>query len=226
MVNSRLIIAHRGASAYEKMNTIAAFKKAIEMKADMIEFDVRKTKDNKIIIFHDSRINNAKISELKFKRLIKIKKDIPKLEEALKILKNKTKIDVHLKEEGYEKEAIKIILKYFKEKDIVICSEFPDSLKRTKEINEKIRTGLILNYNLKNFLTSFGTFSKKEIFDCEADYIMPKWQLVNILFLTRAERFKIKVFPWVVNDKKLAERFLKKDIIGGIVTDIPDLMQD
>ena len=34
------IIAHRGASAFAPENTLAAFQKAIELKADGIEFDV------------------------------------------------------------------------------------------------------------------------------------------------------------------------------------------
>ena len=49
----KLIIAHRGASAYAPENTLGAFKAAIEMGADMIEFDVRKTKDNVLVLNHN-----------------------------------------------------------------------------------------------------------------------------------------------------------------------------
>lgn len=41
--------AHRGASGYAPENTMDAFRKAIEMKADGIELDVHLTKDLSLI---------------------------------------------------------------------------------------------------------------------------------------------------------------------------------
>ncbi|MBA7511593.1 Glycerophosphodiester phosphodiesterase [subsurface metagenome] len=49
-----LIIGHKGASAIAPENTLKAFKKAIELKADLVEFDIHKTKDGEIVIIHDS----------------------------------------------------------------------------------------------------------------------------------------------------------------------------
>jgi glycerophosphoryl diester phosphodiesterase len=52
-ISQTLVIAHRGASAYEPENTLAAFEKAIEMKADYIETDVHQTKDSVLVLMHD-----------------------------------------------------------------------------------------------------------------------------------------------------------------------------
>ena len=52
-----IIIAHRGASNIAPENTLKAFKKAIELKADFIEFDVLETKDGKIVVCHDEEIS-------------------------------------------------------------------------------------------------------------------------------------------------------------------------
>lgn len=49
-------IAHRGASAHFPENTLLAIKKAKEMGASWIEFDVNVTKDNVPIIFHDETL--------------------------------------------------------------------------------------------------------------------------------------------------------------------------
>ncbi len=54
--NSPLIIAHRGASALAPENTLASFKRAIEDGAEGIEFDIRLTKDDVPIVFHDSHL--------------------------------------------------------------------------------------------------------------------------------------------------------------------------
>ncbi len=51
-----LIIAHRGASAHAPENTIAAFQKAVEDRAQGIEFDVRLAKDGVPVVFHDATL--------------------------------------------------------------------------------------------------------------------------------------------------------------------------
>lgn len=53
------IIAHRGASGYAPENTLAAFKKAIEMGAKEIEFDVQLTKDGQLVVIHDYYLNRT-----------------------------------------------------------------------------------------------------------------------------------------------------------------------
>ena len=47
------IVAHRGASREAPENTLAAFAKAIEIGADMIEFDVRRAADGRLVVSHD-----------------------------------------------------------------------------------------------------------------------------------------------------------------------------
>src|SRR3954463_10063616 len=52
-------VAHRGASGYAPENTIAAFDKALDMKADYIEIDVQRSKDGKLVIIHDTTVNRT-----------------------------------------------------------------------------------------------------------------------------------------------------------------------
>ena len=47
------ICAHRGASRAHPENSLAAFATAIEMGADMIETDVRRTPRGKLVLHHD-----------------------------------------------------------------------------------------------------------------------------------------------------------------------------
>jgi glycerophosphoryl diester phosphodiesterase len=70
-----IIFAHRGASHSSPENTLAAFEKAIKFNADAVEFDVKLTKDQQVVIIHDNsldrttngsgRVNNHTLSELK-----------------------------------------------------------------------------------------------------------------------------------------------------------------
>jgi alkaline phosphatase D len=47
------VIAHCGASGYAPEHTLAAYEKAIQMKADYVELDLHMTKDGELIAVHD-----------------------------------------------------------------------------------------------------------------------------------------------------------------------------
>ena len=53
------ICAHRGDSEFFPENTLPAFRSAIAKKAEMIEFDVARTKDGKLILMHDERVDRT-----------------------------------------------------------------------------------------------------------------------------------------------------------------------
>lgn len=54
-----LVAAHRGAGSFAPENTLAAFCVAVELGADYIEIDVRKTQDNVNVILHDSTLDRT-----------------------------------------------------------------------------------------------------------------------------------------------------------------------
>ena len=68
-----MIVAHRGASSLARENTIESFKKAIEIGVDMIEFDVRRTKDQALIVHHDELMAGKPVKELTYDEISKDK---------------------------------------------------------------------------------------------------------------------------------------------------------
>lgn len=59
MANQPLIIGHRGASAVAPENTLAAFKRAIQVGADGVEFDVRLAGDGVPVVIHDETLKRT-----------------------------------------------------------------------------------------------------------------------------------------------------------------------
>jgi len=53
------VTGHRGASATAPENTMAAFRRAIELGADGLEFDVQRTSDGQLVVMHDAMIDRT-----------------------------------------------------------------------------------------------------------------------------------------------------------------------
>jgi glycerophosphoryl diester phosphodiesterase len=219
----KVLIAHRGARTYFRENTLEAFEKAIRLNADMIELDVRRAQKNLFVVYHDEYINEKPIKDLAYEDICKFTRlKVPTLDEVLELTRSRIKLDIEIKEEGYETEVVNFILKFLKEDEFVITSFNDNSLKIIKEVFPKIRTGLILGKsNPKN---PFGTwiselFPFKRCQKINVDFLVPHWRLLNLGFLRRAGKHKLPVFVWTVNEANLILKFLRDKRIDGIVTD-------
>ena len=146
-----LRIGHRGARAYAPENTLASFKKAMEIGVDAVELDVRKTKDNQLVVIHDAdvkRTTNSEglVSELTLKEIKSFSADgekIPTLDETLDFLDKKVKVFIELKETGIEEQTLSIVHAKGLEKNVVIISFLEEALKKVRESDKDIETGLI-----------------------------------------------------------------------------------
>ena len=85
-----LVIAHRGASRDEPENTLAALRRAIELGADYVEFDVQATTDGELVVVHDPV--SSSLAELRAQR-----PDVPTLEEVLTACAGRVGLAVELK---------------------------------------------------------------------------------------------------------------------------------
>jgi glycerophosphoryl diester phosphodiesterase len=226
----KLIIAHRGASSDAKENTIESFEKAMASGADMIEFDVRRTKDDVLIAFHDEMIQGHSTKDLTFGAIRQMARhqgfEIPTVEEVLKWSRGKIKLDVELKEEGYEKETIERLSGYFEEDQFVITSFNDDSLRVIKERYPDIKTGLILGRDIPTYriLTRLQEyFPMKRYKKAKVDFLVAHFKLLRVGFLERARRSHLPVFVWTVNDEETIQKLLNDRRVYAIITDKPDL---
>ena len=53
------LIAHRGGRAHNPENTLAAFRHAIDLEVDWLEFDVQVTKDGTLVVIHDETVDRT-----------------------------------------------------------------------------------------------------------------------------------------------------------------------
>jgi glycerophosphoryl diester phosphodiesterase len=220
-----LKIGHRGAKAYEPENTLRSFKKAIELGVDAVELDVRKTKDGKLIVMHDadvSRTTNGKglVSELTLKEIKALETEkgekVPTLEEALDFIDKKVKILIELKEVGIEKEVLDLVKEKGLEDNVIIVSFLEEALKKVRELNKKVETGLIYVKH-KNPI--------KAALELKANYLLPLHAFTHTANIQKAHENGLKVIVWTVNDPERAKELIKKGV-DGIASDKPDIFKD
>lgn len=103
-----IIVGHKGAAGYAPENTLASFRKAIELACDRIELDVRLSKNKELVVFHDeevSRLTNGKgfVREMTLAELKKMDcaegEKIPTLQEVIDLAKNKIDLQIELKDD-------------------------------------------------------------------------------------------------------------------------------
>ncbi|MEM1169295.1 MAG: glycerophosphodiester phosphodiesterase [Cyanobacteria bacterium P01_H01_bin.35] len=229
-MNKPLIIAHRGASGLVKFeNTLESFAKAIELGVPMVEFDVRKTLDNLFVAFHDESINGIKLSDLTYQQLLDISRqkgfEIPLVEDVLKLCRGKIKLDIELKEAGYELEIVNLVKKYLDYQDYVIKSFLDAAIIAVKKADNQITTGLLLALgNPENLiLTQLSEiFPEFRLFITKADFVSPNYQLMKLGFVWRMKLMNKNIYVWTVNDEKLMAEIVNKGAFA-LITDRPDL---
>lgn len=233
-----IIVAHRGFHKIHTENTLESFKAAIG-KANAIEMDIHRTKDNKLIIYHNPfvLINNKKelIENTSFVDINNANHKIPLFEDVLKTVGRKIKFVIEIKSKGIEKDVLSLTKRYLSYNDFVIIS-FKDSvLGNMKTIDSKIRTGLIIGpYDeelgiiksiyvfLKNSFCIKSVAKKNNI-----DFFGINYRVAPLYF-NWARKNKRKIFLWTVNGEKLLSKFTDpkyQDLIEGLITNTPDLIK-
>ena len=220
------IISHRGrTSKNSKDNSLQAVSDAIDLGVDMVEVDVRRTKDSQIICFHDFAIGSIPIANLNYSEIVETNSQIPTLEQVLWLAKDKIEIDVELKESGYESDVITMVIDYFDYDSFTMKSFNLNAVKTIKETNPKIYTGMLLgsSYSFNQFLHVINeSFTCNNFNETRADFISPYYKIFEAGWLLRFSKRQIPIQVWTVNDKELLRTLINQEV-HSIITDVPEL---
>ena len=94
------VIAHRGASADERENTLPAFERAIELGADFVELDVQASADGALVVFHDLDLDRLTPlrGPLRRRPLAELREHgIPTLEDVVELTRGRIGVMAELK---------------------------------------------------------------------------------------------------------------------------------
>lgn len=184
-----LVVSHRGDWRNAPENSLQAFRNCLNMNVDMIEIDLKQTKDGHLVLMHDETIDrttNGKgrpsdytLEELRQFRLINglgrvTDHVIPTLEEVLNLCKGKILINI---DKGYDffKEVYELTERTGTTGQVVIKSSYPLSKVRQEngDVLDKVIYMLIIqldNPDAERILDEYLTISPVAIECCFENY--------------------------------------------------------
>ncbi len=217
------IVGHRGAKGVKPENTLASLSYAVEKGVDIVEVDVRRTKDNHLILLHDpdfERLTGKKIKpsdmELSYiKENIKIDgQPVATLDEALELIDGKVGMFIEIKEPETIDDVLERVLLHNALEWTAIISFYDKALIRAKELLPSIKTGLIY------FKPPGRIFDAKKL---NADFVLPYYRIATAKANYTAHKVGLKVVVWTINDKNTAKEMLKRKA-DAMATDYPEIL--
>jgi glycerophosphoryl diester phosphodiesterase len=232
-------VAHRGAAGYAPENTMAAFQKGVDMKADYIEIDVQQTKDGELVVIHDVTLDRTTngTGYVKDHTLEEIRQldagsyfapefageKVPTFEEVLDEFRGKTGILIELKATYYYPGIEQKVTEALKERNMhlpnnekIIVQSFEfESMKKMDELLPTVPVGVLTGRATdlsEEKLNEFATY---------AEYVNPSKSLVNSSLVNEVHERDMGIMAWTVRKKEEVQPLLDAGV-DGIITDYPD----
>lgn len=220
------VTAHRGASKECPENTMSAFKKAYLEGADVIELDVRLTKDKEIVVVHDAslkrilgitkNVNQVEFDEIKEQTVLQSENiednKIPKLKDVLNwAVEHHVRLNIELKANKEYEELVHKVISLVKEKDyfsnIVLASSNYEILKLIKQYDKNITTVFVTSLLYGNIedLKETDIFSVSEV-------------NVTKSLVSQVHEAGKQIYVWTVNGQENMNK-MKELEVDNLITD-------
>ena len=231
------LIAHRGASGYCPENTMASFRRALEMGADSIEFDVQQTKDGRLVVIHDVDLmriggNKRRVGAFTCAELSKIDvgewfhpsfagETVPSLEALLDLAEGRCELQLEIKNPerpyGGIEERVVNLLRSRRAWDGKVCiSSFDhESLYRVRTLSSSMRLGYLVGLARR----STALREAREL-GCESVHM--SMRQVDRAWLDGVHKDDRRVLVYTVNEHKDFER-LGRLGVDAVFTNFPDV---
>jgi len=247
-MNTPLIIGHRGASAVAPENTMAAFREAIAVGADGIEFDVRLTRDGVPVVIHDGTLGRTggvsqRIADLTWSEVAKVDvgnwfsrsfadETVPSLAELFTLFESNNstlylemKCDSAVEYEPLARACCELIAQRgLKQRVVIECFQLP-ALRIVREIDSDIQTVALFEPSISNpsVLSDQSIINKAT--DTGAVALALHHRLARKSLVQKAKDAGMHVAVWTVDDPAWLERARTIGIDALITNDPARLIQ-
>ncbi len=217
-----LVIAHRGASAAETENSLAAFRAAIDLGADAIELDVCATADGSVVVHHDETVGDAHIPTSPLERVRQQQlpngEYVPTLSEVLELVGQGPTVFVEVKtlDAGHDAALL----------EAIAAGPTPDNYHVHSFDHRIVHRLLLARDGLVGGVLS-ASYPLNPLIQLEQSGAAELWQSHELLddeLVAAVHAFGAKIIPWTVNDPARMEEFIDMGV-DGICTNYPDRLR-
>jgi glycerophosphoryl diester phosphodiesterase len=237
LMNSPIIIAHRGKSGTCPENTFLAFDQAVETGSNIIELDIQLSKDGELMVIHDrllDRTTNGKgiVAQFTQDDLLKLdagswfdkkfsNEKIPLLGEVLERYNGKIGFLIEVKypqeQPGIGRKLSTTLLNFLQIKEgnhaLIVQSFDYEFLREFNKIMPNIQLGLLIRRK--------PSLKEMKLYKNNISYLNPKYTIVTPGLIQTIHEQGMNCFVWTVRSKKVKE-ILQKLNVDGIATDYPE----
>jgi glycerophosphoryl diester phosphodiesterase len=231
------IVGHRGASGHAPENTMAAFRRAVEMGASYIETDLHLTRDARIVAIHDSTLDRTTsghgavhAKSLEELRLLDAGawfkssngesfsgEIIPTIDEILQFSRRHD-IVFYLEIKsggtwGIEHAVVGALREFGGTARIVILSFEPVVLESVHDLDSTMMTGYLCEYPAPDLI--------ERAIQVGARQLAPRGDLVTPDLVSKAHLAGLQVVTWTINEPDRMRQLIATGV-DGIMTDYPD----
>ena len=230
-----LIIAHRGASAYAPESTQAAIQTAVRLQADMIELDVQLTRDHRLVIFHDERLERTtngtgELIRQRYAALARLDagawrsprfagERILLVSQALKLIPRRCRVNLELKRTTHPQLLLRQLarcLRWTRSLQQVLLSSFhPSLLALSKRAQPRVATALLCRRH------PYQALQQALRLGCVA--LHPHASLVTPALVQQTHAAGLRLHAWTIHRLQEARRLIRFGV-DGLVTNRPDLL--
>jgi glycerophosphoryl diester phosphodiesterase len=209
------VFAHRGGHHEgPPENTFAAFERAVELGADAIELDVRRSADGELVIFHDAKLGRDPVAKLTAPELSeRAGYEVPTLAAVLAWARGRIRLDVELKEDGYVELVAAPLSRFHAAGGELLVTSFLDPvLVRLAGLAPAVPRGLLIG------MTAIGAVRRAR--SCAAAAIVVQARLASDRLLHEAYAAGLQCIVWdALETAGDHARFLHDPRIDGVITD-------
>lgn len=238
MVNSPIVIGHRGAAGEAPENTLASFRLAAEQGSHMVELDIHMSEDGKLIVCHDDTLDRTTDISGAIRSLHSdvireadagswfspsfAGERVPFLEEVYDLLPEHIEINVEVKDSGG---ALfdEVLLNYLRGDnriDRTVVSSFDHKLLlRLKQAEPELRIGLLYAADLIHH-ASYAALLETEVWS-----LHPHHGLIGACDAEDAVAAGLHIYPYTANRSADWDRLLSIGVTG-IITDYPGRLKE
>jgi glycerophosphoryl diester phosphodiesterase len=227
-----LVIAHRGASAEAPENTLAAFRLALAQGADLIELDVRRSRDGALLVFHDETTAHVEhpgrpLAALTFAELRALDlgegQRIPTLEEACAWAADEgIALNIEIKVDGIEQAVVEAVGRAGMTPQVLISSFRTAVLRRLGQLAPELALGVLSDPEVgpgENALEGGSPLPLLRELGAAAWHPNER-QLVSAAQVRQVQAAGARVYPWTVDDPARSVELLAWGV-DGIITNRP-----